>query len=143
MYQLERISLWTLVVLTLLLVIFKPASSGYVGQYSIFDLAEFNQVPSTFRTQLRTTWLKVTNALGTKLSSEYAVMTADQRVKFNDQLNTATQQIVTQINSIPLVTQAAIDGALNKTATPPPPPPAASASQKTASGTSHYAPFTN
>jgi len=116
MQQLERITLWTLVILTLLLVILRPNVSGYIGRsISLFQLQEFSSFPPDMIKQISVPWLAVWKAAGDKVTQEYNVMSADQKTQFAAQIQKASDQMVTQITAIPLLTQAAIQSALSKT----------------------------
>ena len=114
MHKYERIALWTLVILTFLIVVFRPSVSGWTGTpSSIFDVAEFNAFPANLASALKTNGQSIIGALAKKSTKDWQQLPVSQQNMILTNMKNASDRIINNINS----------GMTIQTLTAPPPMP--------------------
>jgi hypothetical protein len=109
MHKYERIGLWSLVILLLVIVLFKPRFSGYSPgnlSFNLMDAQEFRKIPNQIKTTYSSQFLRITDALGTKIANEWNRGTAAQKADFVKFMKNTTEDAVNKINSTNNLNQA-------------------------------------
>ena len=125
MHKYERIALWTLVILTLLIVVFRPAVSGWTGSpSSIFDVSEFNFLPSPVSSAVKNNGGAILSAMGSKFTQEWKMMTPEQQNMILSQMQNATKEYINMINTKGVVNHPVVQAAVaSQQMMPAPAPP--------------------
>ena len=113
MHQIERIALWSIIVLIVLFLFFRGRVSGFGPQDNLMSLAEFNNVPKEFKDLYISSALPITSAIGNKLADDLKHSDKDKTLAFMGRASILSKEIVNNINKSPNFL-AAIDPSTHK-----------------------------
>ena len=100
MHKYERIALWSLLIIVLFMIIFKPRLSRYSGPaINLMDLQEFRTVPADIKIAYTTNAIKITDALGAKMSSDWARAGPAAKVQLKPMATRYADMAVSKISS--------------------------------------------
>jgi len=100
MHKYERMALWAIVLLTLVLVLSRPGTSGFIGlKTSLFDVAEFKEFPPVVMTSIKESVLIVANAIGKKLTEKYNSMKEADRTEAAKKMKDGAEMLATKIKN--------------------------------------------
>jgi len=101
MHDAERIAIWIILGLIIFWIMFRQTSEFTIGNGSLLDLEEFRGFPKELKIALKNLTFSVTGALGTKFTTQWDALQADQKAADIQKINTFKNTIVNNINSAP------------------------------------------
>lgn len=102
MHKYERIGLWSLMIVLLVIVLFRPRISGYspVGlSFNLMDAQEFRSMPAELKALYSTNVPKVTDALCRKISSDWAKASTPNKNGFKTMITQYADSLANNINA--------------------------------------------
>jgi hypothetical protein len=100
MHTLERIALWTVIVLIIFFLFFKNSSGFTASQNNLMSMNEFNWLPQPIKDSYASNMTKIINALNPKVTSYWNYMPASDQQKFLKQYSDATDTFVQMIKNV-------------------------------------------
>jgi hypothetical protein len=107
MHKYERIGLWSLVILLLFLVLFKPRmSSGYSGpSINIMDLQEFRTVPTEIKTFYSNQFTRLFDTALTPVVRSWSTLPVDNKNKYKQMIKSEIDKRVALLEQSKSLTQ--------------------------------------
>ena len=100
MHKYERIALWTLVVVTLIIVVFKPSVSGWTGQpSSILDSSDLDAFPPQIADAIRRNGKAIIKAVGDKSRKDWNAMSSNDKLAIIKSMDISTKMGLDQLKN--------------------------------------------